>query len=814
MRRRMRNGWAWLVASLCATALFAQAAGRIEGRLTGEDGKPLAGVTVTLVESGRTARTDAGGSFAIADVPPGTYTVLFNYELLADTEPPVTVAAGETSRVDRTLDWNLSFQESIIVVSASRAEERITEAPAAITALPIEEIEVKAATGQLPKLFEFTPGAEVTQSGIYDYNLNTRGFNSSLNRRVATLVDGRDPSVPFLGSQEWAAISFPLDDLAQAELVRGPSAALYGANASSGVLNLVTKRPRDSQGGLIRLTGGELSTFNGDFRWAGSITDSTYYKVLGGIRNSGDFTVSRNGKAEYAIPCSRSGQTDCLPQELVPLDPEDDDSIWFGGLRLDQYFGEEMLLTVEGGYAEVEGPVFQTGIGRVQLVDVERPWARANFSLDHWNFGGSWNRRDATKQTALSSGSNVALDDENLNFDAQSWWDLGGERGRLVVGGTYTDEDIDSTDPATGRQTLMFEPVSNQSSAFYAQIDWNFNDRWKVIVAGRYDESDLHDAQFSPKAGVVWQLTPNHAFRLTYNEAFQVANYSEFFLQANVAAPLNLQPFEGFCRPYGVSCGFSPGPTRIVAVGNNDLEVEEIKTWEFGYTAILGNRSLLTAEYYRSESDNFITDLIPQLGTGLGRVNPDFGPYAPPSSLPGPAQAALLAALRGALGASFAILTNNFDGTPMLAAVSYTNFGKVDTQGIDLGLDWSLTNAWTINATASWFDFEIQDSSPGLDQLLLPNTPEYKLSAGVSYRADRWSLGVSGRWVDEFRWVVGPFQGQVEAYTTIDINGSWDVTDHIELALNVANALDEEHWESFGGDLLGRRALGSLTFRW
>ena len=195
--------------------------------------------------------------------------MLYSFDLLADTEPPVTVAAGATTRIDRKLDWDLAFQETITVVSASRNEERITEAPAAITSLPLEEIEVKAATGQLPKLFEFTPGAEVTQSGVYDYNLNTRGFNSSLNRRVATLIDGRDPSVPFLGSQEWAAISFPLDDLAEAELVRGPSAALYGANASSGVINLVTKRPKDSQGGLVRLTGGELSTLNADLRWAG-----------------------------------------------------------------------------------------------------------------------------------------------------------------------------------------------------------------------------------------------------------------------------------------------------------------------------------------------------------------------------------------------------------------------------------------------------------------------------------------------------------------------------------------------------------------
>ena len=63
------------------------------------------------------------------------------------------------------------------------------------------------ATARFRSSWSSRPGAEVTQSGIYDYNFNTRGFNSSLNRRVATLIDGRNPAVPFLGAQEWAAMT-------------------------------------------------------------------------------------------------------------------------------------------------------------------------------------------------------------------------------------------------------------------------------------------------------------------------------------------------------------------------------------------------------------------------------------------------------------------------------------------------------------------------------------------------------------------------------------------------------------------------------
>ena len=74
-----------------------------------------------------------------------------------------------------------------------------------------EQIEAAAPSGQAPRIIESAPGVDFTQSGLYDFNFNARGFNSSLNRRILTLVDGRDPSVPFLGAQEWAALSFPMD---------------------------------------------------------------------------------------------------------------------------------------------------------------------------------------------------------------------------------------------------------------------------------------------------------------------------------------------------------------------------------------------------------------------------------------------------------------------------------------------------------------------------------------------------------------------------------------------------------------------------
>jgi iron complex outermembrane receptor protein len=701
-----------------------------------------------------------------------------------------------------------------------------------VTVVSEEQIEREASHGQLPKLLEFTPGAEVTQSGLYDFNFNTRGFNSSLNRRVATLIDGRNPALPFLGAQEWAAVSFPLDDLAGAELVRGPSAALYGANASSGVLNLTTKQPRYSQGGLVRFTGGNIDTANVDFRFAHAVGNDWYIKVTGGVRNSGDFSVSRMGAAEYSVPCVALGQTDCLPQEAAALDPVDDNNIEFGSIRVDKYMDSGGVLTIEGGTANIEGPVFQTGIGRIQVVDVERPWARANYSMDHWNFLASYTARDAPEQTALASGINVALDSYRIAGEVQTNWSFAGDRARLVAGASYSEEEIDSFDsgsvgfpPSFNGQTLMLEKVDEDFQAVFAQIDLQLVDNVKLVAAGRWDDSSLHDSEVSPKASVVWSVRPDHSLRLTYNESFQVANYSEFFLRAFGAPPTSTAVLEGVCLFNLVSCGLG-NLTPVLALGNKDLELEQVKTIEIGYSAIISNRAFLTIDYYQSENKNFISDLLLRGSTSLGQINPNIGPWVGPPA----AEAALYSPVPGlpplppgiSVADAVRLLAPDLTTDPLFAlggdgdaiALTYTNLGEVDTQGVDVGVNAFILGGGVISASFSWFDFDIKSAGAGLEDQLSPNSPERKAALGFGQNKEKLDWNVSFRWVDEFRWIVGPFNGDVEAYTTVDVHYNYHFDDNWGVGINVANAFDNVHNESFGGDLLERRALGHVVFSW
>jgi outer membrane receptor for ferrienterochelin and colicins len=802
-RQFVRSLFLGVLITLFAVNLFA-ADGRIAGRITRQNGSGIGGVIVQVVETGAVELSDANGDFRFT-VPAGTYSLQFVAGENVTTESNVVVTGGATTQVDKKVDWNLSVAETITVYSASRRVERVVESPSAVTVMAAEDIAAVAPSGQAPRIVESAPGVDFTNSGLYDTNFNARGFNSSLNRRILTLVDGRDPAVAFLGSQEWAALSFPLDELASVELVRGPGSALYGANAFSGVLNMTTKQPKGSEGGRLLLSGGDLNTRRADLRHAGAIGGEWYYRVVGGYQQSDDFSRSRNATVEYTTPCATTAQTNCLRREAVPL-AMDEVNVRFGGLRFDKHFANTNVLTTEGGFSTIEGPVFQTGIGRVQVTDVERPWFRANYNMAHWNIGGYWDARKAENQVALASNARLYEDSSNLHGEIQTNWDFLGGKTRVVGGVAYNSQEVDTSNPQ-GIGTLMEQPHDEQQQSAFAQVEFDLGTRFKLVGAARYDDSTLHESQFSPKGAIVFTPAQNHTLRYSYNEAFQRPNYSELFLAAPAGAPVNLAgiaavtPGAGALAPFLQQLGF--GPLPILARGNANLDVEKIRSHELGYAGIYAGKVFLTLDVYQSNLKNFVTDLLPG-------ANPAFAAYQLPNTVPAPVAAGIGAFLNAALGANRGGLTT-VNGQPALV-LSYTNAGEVDTQGGEIAVNYYVTNNWIVDFNYSYFDFEVKNAAIG--DRLLPNAPENKFNLGLGWRGNRLDAKATYRWVEEFDWAAGIFVGHIPSYGVVNLGANFKITDNLGVGLDVSNAADDEHWESFGGDLMSRRALGSVSLSW
>jgi len=795
---------ACVLALLAAATVSAQSRGALHGRVVREDGSPLPGVMVVLKESGAVAWTTADGGYRFDRVAAGTATLNFSLGGYS-TEAMASAEAGRDIAVpDTAVDWPLTFVETILVGAASRQLEPITDAPASVVAIGAKEIERQSAQGQVPALLTASAGVQAPQSGLYDFNVNARGFNDMANRRVRVEVDGRDGSQPsVMGNTDWASLPQALGEFEQVEFVRGPGGALYGQGALNGVLSLRSKDPANSLGGRARVTLGELSTQRFDVRHAGALGSGWYFKALGGYLQSDDFSVSRVDSVEYA-----PGQ---LPREAVPL-PTDRLKVAYGSGRVDKHLNAGSALVMEGGLTYKEGPVTVSNLGRYQALDVRFPWARSEYRTSSWRVTGAYTGSEIDEQLGLSTGANVYMSSSNIQLDAQTTRALWDGKGQLLAGASYNRQHADSADPQ-GRQTALPAPQSVDNGSAYAQLGYQATERLKLNVAARVDASTLTRTTFSPRAAAIWELSPGHRLRAAYSDAYKAPALLESRLYTAIAPPLDLSALESALAPVlgGTPLGFASIP--LLAVGNESLDVEQVRSVEFGYGGTIGQRTFVQAAYYHNWHDTFTSGLLPQVGTSLGRLNPDYGPYQPPSTLSPVSTAIVLGTLQQVLPPQlYASMSNAGDGAPIFAVLSLGNFGTATTQGIELSSQTILPSGWRLELAYSWFDADVEGNSP--ESPLQPNTPPHQASGGVVYVAPRFDAGGRVRWVHEFDWVSGVFAGPVPSYTVVDVQTNVQVTRQLTLGVDVANLFDNDHYEMFGGDLLGRRALAHLTVGW
>ncbi|MCH7763604.1 MAG: TonB-dependent receptor [Candidatus Marinimicrobia bacterium] len=239
--------------------------GIITGQITDAgNGEPLIGANVLIKGTSIGAASDIDGNYTILDVPVGAVTIQATYIGFEDQTQEVTLTIGETLVINIGLERE-AIQMQTYVVTASRRRERVEDAPAAISVITQQEIRRESNTN-LGDYLKQVKGVDFTQSGVDSYNLSARGFNSSFSSRLLTLTDGRMANIPSLRLIAYNVIPVSFEDVKQFEIVLGPSSALYGPNAHSGVLNIITSTPRESVGTTLNIQGGSLSQKNGYIR--------------------------------------------------------------------------------------------------------------------------------------------------------------------------------------------------------------------------------------------------------------------------------------------------------------------------------------------------------------------------------------------------------------------------------------------------------------------------------------------------------------------------------------------------------------------
>ena len=826
--------------------LAAQGTGTVSGQVTQAGGGALAGVSVTVSGTGLATVTGNDGRYTLHRVPTGARVVVFRWLGYRPTNVEVTVTAGAAATADASLEPVPVQVGDIIVSGASRAPERVVEAPAAVATVSPQVLENTSVTGQAPLVFQSVPGVDVVQSGVNDFNVNTRGFNSSLNRRMLILQDGRDLAIAFLGSQEWAGLPVPLEDLSRVEVVRGPGSALYGANAFSGVVAMTTPTAREIPGTKLTLAGGELSTIRGDLRHAGVVSEGRLgYRVNFGYNSSDTWTRSRTAPGDLAEEYDPATDEPIAPAtpEASPLagqslDPTTREALGdrdllrniYGSGRVDLYTGNGVA-TLEAGGARTENEVLVTGIGRVQVLKALKPFARLNYAHERFNLMAYWNNRTSLDlQRALGSPFTPAtckpregetcsagqLDETSNIFHAEVQGNQSfGEATRVVVGASVRNVQVNTYG------TLMDAANDDRSDEIYSafgQVEYRVHPMVRLVGAARFDDGSLFEPQFSPKGAIVFSPNENHAFRVTVNKAFQTPNYSEFFLRVNGGAPANFTLLEAGLRasPLGPALAGVPvgqlftnsAVVPVLALGNAALDVEKVTGWEAGYKGNIGDRAYVTLDVYLNDIKDFVTDLLPG-------INPAYGAWTAPEEVPEQFRPALENAVRQQLAAA---------GQPVAAAglsrvngntaivVSYGQAGEVRERGFELGVGYQLTDQIRTEVSFSGFDFEIREGTAATGDQLIPNTPSKKANLAVSYFDEQgFDANVSLRLVDGYSWAAGVFAGYVPAAELLNLGAGYRVNNNLRIHATATNILDQQRFQLYGGSVIGRRIIGGVT---
>lgn len=164
------------------------------------------------------------------------------------------------------------------VTSVSRKAQRLTDVAAAAFVLTAEDI-ARAGATSLPEALRLVPGLDVARIAGAPWAVSSRGFNGRFANKLLVLVDGRSVYSPLYSGVFWEAQDVVLEDLERIEVIRGPGAALWGANAVNGVINIITKKARATQGTLVSALTGNVDRGALALRHGGQVDEHGWYRV-------------------------------------------------------------------------------------------------------------------------------------------------------------------------------------------------------------------------------------------------------------------------------------------------------------------------------------------------------------------------------------------------------------------------------------------------------------------------------------------------------------------------------------------------------
>lgn len=649
------------------------------------------------------------------------------------------------------------------VVSSSRAAQSPLEAPNSTTIVTAQDLRLSGMTNP-GEVLRRVAGVELMTASPGDVQLSIRGLNQRLSNRAVVLIDGRSVYLDFVGGTIWTLLPLSIEDIERIEVIRGPASALYGADAFTGIVNIIT-RPMGQYRSWLSTGAGS----HGQLRVATTVTqriDALSFRLGGGY--------------ERADLYARAVGPDRVDVHPFASDPN------LGFSRL--WFNGEAQLRVADGYTLSAGTALTTGDRSFQGLSRLRELymhdalfaqtyvqAQTAFGLSgraFWNHFQGEHANVGQRDNGIPLAQHARVDRQTV-FDVelvyQNQFDIVPGLANHIIGGIgYRFKEIDwdwITDIRTQHHFNVF-----------LQDTLRIDDLVQIVLSGRLDQHPLlAEPQISPRGSILVHPTPRQSIRLTAGTAFRSPTFLESYLRIPNTTPLR-------------------GVTAF-GVGNESLNPERIVSFELGYM-------LEESEYFSIEANGYYNLVFDQILLTRSQAFRLWDAANNPDAAFDPTLAA------------FPLGQLQWDND---AADFHQIGGEIGLRvypvtGLDLYANYAIHQTTPVGGQAA---------ALVLDQ----RTSAHKVNAGVQYRAPfGLDLAVDFSWVSDQVWVeqvVDTAAGgtafvdfHLPAYMVLNARVGWRLfQDQLEVAV-VGTNLIEEHRQHPFGQPVDRRVMGSVTFRY
>jgi iron complex outermembrane receptor protein len=485
--------------------------------------------------------------------------LLIGFGSPAQAQEPVALSGPKDSLTELSLEELMNVE----VVTYSKTPQKWFDTPAAVYVITQEDIRRSGVTS-IPEALRLAPGVEVARLNSNQWVVGIRGFTSLTGRLSASLlvlIDGRSVYSPLFAGVFWEVQDVLLEDIERIEIIRGPGGTLWGANAVNGVINIITKHSKETQGGLATFGAGTEERGFGGVRYGGAVGENLHYRVYAKYFNR-DAGFHETGN-DY-----------------------DDWQMGQGGFRADMELSSRNTFTIQGDlYSGRSGQrSLVTSYTPPSIAPVEKDallsGGNLSFRLDHiqsersdWSLKFYYDRVTRRAPTFKDHLDTFDLELRNrFRFNGQE----------LIWGGSYrlTSDDFE------GIPTILFNPARRTDNLYslFAQYQVPLiQERLFLTLGSKFEHNDYSGYEVQPSGRLLWKPTLNQAVWTAITRAVRTPSRLEH--DSEITALGN---------------GTATPPTFIRLTGEESLfDSERVVAYELGYrTQPIPRLSLEAATFY------------------------------------------------------------------------------------------------------------------------------------------------------------------------------------------------------------------------